>query len=33
LDLAALAADLRELQATMPPNPTVIDACRASERW
>ena len=33
LDRAALAADLREWQATMPLAPSVIDECRASERW
>jgi antitoxin MazE len=33
LDRSALAADLRQLQATMPPTPSVIEACRDSERW
>ncbi|MEA5417103.1 AbrB/MazE/SpoVT family DNA-binding domain-containing protein [Synechococcus sp. BA-132 BA5] len=33
LDRAALTADLRELQATMPLTPSVMDECRASERW
>ena len=33
LDRAALAADLRELQTTMPLTPSVMDECRASERW
>ena len=33
LDRSALAADLRLLQATMPLTPSVIDKCRAGERW
>ncbi|MCX5969227.1 MAG: AbrB/MazE/SpoVT family DNA-binding domain-containing protein [Cyanobacteria bacterium] len=33
LDRSALAADLRQLQATMPLTPAVIEECRASERW
>jgi antitoxin MazE len=33
LDRSALAADLRQLQATMPLTPSVIEECRASERW
>ena len=33
LDRSALAADLRQLQATMPPTPSVIEQCRAGERW
>jgi len=33
LDRSALAADLRLLQATMPLTPSVIDECRAGERW
>jgi antitoxin MazE len=33
LDRAALAADLRELQATMPLTPSVMEECRSSERW
>ena len=33
LDRSALAADLRQLQATMPLTPEVIEECRASERW
>jgi antitoxin MazE len=32
LDHSALAADLRQLQATMPLTPAVIEDCRASER-
>ena len=33
LDRSALAADLRRLQATMPLTPSVMDECRAGERW
>lgn len=33
LDRSALAADLRQLQATMPLTPSVIEACRGQERW
>ncbi|TVS02176.1 MAG: AbrB/MazE/SpoVT family DNA-binding domain-containing protein [Cyanobium sp. PLM2.Bin73] len=33
LDRSALAADLRQLQTSMPPTPSVIDDCRSSERW
>jgi antitoxin MazE len=33
LDRSALAADLRELQATMPLTPSVMEECRSSERW
>ncbi len=33
LDRSALAADLRQLQATMPLTPSVIEECRAGERW
>jgi antitoxin MazE len=33
LDRSALAADLRELQATMPFTPSVMEECRSSERW
>jgi len=33
LDRSALAADLRQLQATMPPTPSVIGECRGAERW
>ena len=33
LDRTALAADLRQLQATMPLTPSVIEACRGQERW
>ncbi len=33
LDRAALAADLRQLQATMPLTPSVMEECRSSERW
>ena len=33
LDRSALAADLRQLQATMPLTPSVIEQCRAGERW
>jgi len=32
LDRSALAADLRQLQATMPLTPSVIEECRSSER-
>ena len=32
LDRSALAADLRQLQATMPLTPSVIEECRTSER-
>ena len=33
LDRSALAADLRQMQTAMPLTPSVIDECRASERW
>jgi antitoxin MazE len=33
LDRSALATDLRQLQATMPLTPAVIEDCRAGERW
>ncbi len=33
LDRSALAAELRELQATMPLTPSVMEECRSSERW
>jgi antitoxin MazE len=33
LDRSALAADLRRLQATMPLTRSVIEQCRADERW
>jgi antitoxin MazE len=33
LDRRALAADLRQLQASMPLTPSVIEACRGQERW
>jgi antitoxin MazE len=33
LDRSALASDLRRLQATMPLTPSVIEQCRAGERW
>jgi antitoxin MazE len=33
LDRTALAADLRELQTTMPLTPSVIEELRTSERW
>jgi len=33
LDRSALANDLRQLQATMPLTPSVIEDCRAGERW
>ncbi|EAQ74226.1 MULTISPECIES: AbrB/MazE/SpoVT family DNA-binding domain-containing protein [unclassified Synechococcus] len=33
LDRSALAADLRQLQATMPLTPSVIEECRTSLRW
>ena len=33
LDRSALAADLRRLQATMPLTLSVIQDCRAGERW
>gem|GEM_PF-229871 len=33
LDRSALATDLRQLQATMPLTPEVIEDCRAGERW
>lgn len=33
LDRSALAADLRQLQATMPLTPSVIEECRGGERW
>ena len=32
LDRSALASDLRQLQATMPLTPSVIEECRAGER-
>ena len=33
LDRSALAADLRELQATMSFTPSVMEECRGGERW
>ena len=33
LDRSALATDLRQLQATMPLTPSVIEECRGGERW
>jgi antitoxin MazE len=33
LDRSALAADLRQLQATMPLTPSVMEECRGDERW
>jgi len=33
LDRSALATDLRQLQATMPLTPSVIEDCRGAERW
>ncbi len=33
LDRRALAADLRQMQATMPITTSVIEACREQERW
>jgi hypothetical protein len=33
LDRSALATDLRQLQATMPLTPSVIEDCRGRERW
>lgn len=33
LDRAALTADLRQLQATMPLTPSVIEELRDTERW
>ena len=33
LDRAALAADLHQLQSTMPLTPSVMEECRSSERW
>ncbi|MGA1304488.1 MAG: AbrB/MazE/SpoVT family DNA-binding domain-containing protein [Cyanobium sp.] len=33
LDRTELANDLRRLQATMPLTPSVMDECRAAERW
>jgi len=33
LERSAPAADLRQLQATMPLTPSVIEECRGSERW
>jgi len=33
LDRSALATDLRQLQATMPLTPSVIEDCRGGERW
>ena len=33
LDRSALAMDLRRLQATMPLTPSVMEECRAAERW
>ena len=33
LDRYALASDLRQLQATMPLTPSVIEECRSGERW
>lgn len=32
-DRFALVADLRQLQTTLPLTPSVIEACRISERW
>ena len=32
-DRSALVADLRRLQASLPPTPAVIEACRDGERW
>ena len=33
LDRSALATELRQLQATMPLSPSVIEDCRGGERW
>jgi antitoxin MazE len=33
LDRSALVADLRQLQATLPLTPSVMEECRAGERW
>jgi len=33
LDRSALAAELRQLQVTMPLTPSVIEECRGGERW
>jgi antitoxin MazE len=33
LDRSSLATDLRQLQATMPLTPSVIEECRGGERW
>jgi len=33
LDRRALASDLRQLQASMPITPSVIETCRDQERW
>lgn len=33
LDRSALATELRQLQATMPLTPAVIEECRGGERW
>ena len=33
LDRSVLATDLRQLQATMPLTPSVIEDCRGGERW
>jgi antitoxin MazE len=33
LDRSALAADLRQLQASMPLTPSVMEECRGDERW
>ena len=33
LDRSALAAELRELQATMPLTPSVMEECRSTKRW
>ncbi|WP_259724970.1 AbrB/MazE/SpoVT family DNA-binding domain-containing protein [Synechococcus sp. CS-1332] len=33
LDRTALAAELRQLQATMPLTASVMEACRGQERW
>lgn len=33
LDRRALASDLRQLQASMPITPSVIETCRGQERW
>lgn len=33
LDRSALAGELRQLQASMPLTPAVMEECRAGERW